>query len=403
MRRLPLSVTAFVAGIVATSLLAGPFVPPASSTPVRAAGVAQVDSRPPGVTTSSARVPGLRVTREAGGLDIPWDVKQLPNGRLLITERSRKRLLTALHGRVRVVRFPSSSVWAESETGLMGLAVDPKFSGNRRIYTCQGAYLGGGRHTVRVVAWHLNRKVSRVRYLRTLVTNLPATSGRHGGCRLLIARDGSMLVGTGDAAWGTTPQNLDSLGGKVLRLSRFTGKPWPSNPWAGASTPRRYVLTYGHRNVQGLAQRSDGSIWSVEHGSTRDDEVNWLVPGGNYGRNPVPLPYDDDAPMTDQSLPGPQLEARWSSGSPTLATSGASWVYGSAWGDLNGTLAVAALKASELLFMSFDSARTFRGATVRLTGYGRLRSVTRTGSGDLLVTTSNGGGRDQVLRVHPLS
>jgi glucose/arabinose dehydrogenase len=118
------------------------------------------------------------------------------------------------------------------------------------------------------------------------------------------------------------------------------------NPYAAAPSARRLVWTYGHRNVQGLAQRADGTLWSVEHGSFRDDEVNLLVPGGDYGWNPVPG-YDESVPMTDQSLPGEQQEAVWTSGEPTVATSGAAWVRGTQWGRLEGTLAVAAHKGSE--------------------------------------------------------
>jgi glucose/arabinose dehydrogenase len=78
-----------------------------------------------------------------------------------------------------------------------------------------------------------------------------------------------MFVGTSDAATGTNARNLNPLGGKTLRLNRFTGGPWPQNSWIGTSSRNtRYVLTYGHRNVQGLAQRLDGSVWSVEHGPT---------------------------------------------------------------------------------------------------------------------------------------
>lgn len=229
-----------------------------------------------------------------------------------------------------------------------------------------------------------------------------STSGRHGGCRLLLDRDGSgLLVGTGDAAVGTNPRNLDSLGGKVLRVDRDTGAPMSDNPFAAASTARRFVLTYGHRNVQGLAQRDDGSLWSVEHGSYRDDEVNLLTPGGDYGWNPVPG-YDESVPMTDQSLPGKQQDAAWSSGKHTIATSGAAWVQGEQWGALAGTLAVAALKGSRLIFLSFDTNGKLQ--QVRrpraLQGFGRLRSVTSSGNGDLLVTTDNGKS-DRVLRVRP--
>jgi len=343
--------------------------------------------------------PSLTVTRQVRGLATPWDVQRLPHGRLLISERDTHRLLIWRAGRKHAVRFPAQ-VWVSGETGLMSLAVDPGFAKNRRVYTCFGGYTSTG-HEVRVVAWRMNLHYTGVRRIRTLLRGLPATSGRHGGCRLLISRSGALLVGTGDAATGTNPQNLDSLGGKVLRISRFTGKPWPQNPWASSPKPRRFVLNYGHRNVQGLAQRADGSLWSVEHGPDRDDEINLVVAGGNYGWNPVPG-YNEAVPMTDQSLPGTQIAARWSSGYPTIATSGAAWVSGSQWGSYNGTLAVAALKGSRLVFFKFDSAGhlLWTRTPPAVTLFGRLRSVTRAGNGDLLVTTSNGTG-DAVLRVSP--
>ena len=154
---------------------------------------------------------------------------------------------------------------------------------------------------------------------------------------------------------------------------------------------RRYVHTYGHRNVQGLAQREDGTLWSAEHGPDRDDEVNLLKNGGDYGWNPVPG-YNESVPMTDQSLPGKQIAAAWSSGFPTVATSGASFVAGNGWGWYAGTLAVAALKASKVLFMKFDS--TGKLVDVRIPAalkkYGRLRAVTALPNGSLLITTDNG-------------
>jgi glucose/arabinose dehydrogenase len=98
-----------------------------------------------------------------------------------------------------------------------------------------------------------------------------------------------MFVGTSDAATGTNARNLNPLGGKTLRLNRFHRRPVAAEFLDRVSSRNtRYVLTYGHRNVQGLAQRLDGSVWSVEHGPTRDDEVNRLVTGGDYGWNRCP-------------------------------------------------------------------------------------------------------------------
>jgi len=344
------------------------------------------------------------VTTAVGSLEIPWDVKPLPGGRLLITERDRARVLLWRAGHRRVLGgFPTSKVWVSGEAGLMSLAVDPRFGSNRRVYTCQAWNLAGGGHDVRVIAWRLDPTYRRLVLQKVLVDGLPTVTGRHSGCRLLIVKSGALMVGTGDAAVGTNPQDLTSLGGKTLRLNRLTGAPWPGNPFIGAANhDQRYVFTYGHRNVQGLAQRADGTVWSVEHGPDVDDEVNRLVAGGNYGWNPVPG-YNETVPMTDQSLPGPQVEARWSSGDPTLATSGATWVRGQQWGDLNGTLAVACLKASRLLFIKFDAAGHLMWVRQpsALQQFGRLRSVTNAPNGDLLVTTSNGAD-DRVLRVHPL-
>ncbi len=212
--------------------------------------------------------PGLSATRQVTGLVQPWDVQVLPGIGLLIGERDPGRLYVARGGTKTEVALPADQVWASGETGLMGLAVDPRFRTNRRFYACHGGFAGGGRHDVRVTAWRLSADGTRADLRRVLLRGIDATTGRHGGCRLLIARDGALLVGTGDAAVGRNPQNLRSLGGKVLRLKRWSGKPWRGNPWSGADhRKRRFVLTYGHRNVQGLAQRADGTLWSVEHGT----------------------------------------------------------------------------------------------------------------------------------------
>ncbi|GGO74767.1 PQQ-dependent sugar dehydrogenase [Nocardioides deserti] len=371
-------------------------LPPATAGALVADGPSVAPAAPAGKAA-----PGLRVRTVVAGLDKPWDVKPISGGRMLVTERDRARVLVVKGGKARPLDFPSGSVWVSGETGLMSLEVDPRFKQTKRFYTCQGGFAGGGRRDVRVMAWRL--KGGAAKPVRKLLGGLPTSSGRHGGCRLLIARNGALLVGTGDAAVGTNPRNLTSLGGKVLRLDRRTGKPWPANPFAKAGNRnKRYVLTYGHRNVQGLAQRADGSIWSVEHGSFRDDEVNKLVRGGDYGWHPVPG-YNEQVPMTDQSLPGKQRGARWRSGTPTIATSGAAWVRGKRWGAYAGMLAVGVQKGERVLFLRFDAKGRLKGSRTpaALRQHGRIRSVVNAPNGDLLVTTDNGSGRDRLLRVSP--
>jgi glucose/arabinose dehydrogenase len=346
-------------------------------------------------------LPELKVKKLATGLDLVWDVQSFSKSKILFTQRDKATLSTLSKGRVRKVKgFPSDKVWVSGETGLMGLHVDP--DNHRRIYTCQGWRKRGGRHDVRVIAWRLDAKATRVTKLRVLAKGFPSTSGRHGGCRVLIDGEGSLIVGTGDAAVGTNTRDVDSLGGKTLRLNRYTGDPWPTNRWANASKDRRYVHTYGHRNVQGLALRDDGTVFSMEHGPDRDDEVNFLAGGADYGWHPVPG-YNESVPMTDQDLPADQVAAVWKSGVPTVATSGGTFVYGDKWGGLDGTLAVACLKGSRVIFLDFDANGKYLRKHVpsSLRTYGRLRTVTQLPRGDLLVTTSNGGGSDMILRVSP--
>ncbi|MDZ5622448.1 PQQ-dependent sugar dehydrogenase [Nocardioides bizhenqiangii] len=375
-----------------------------ASSPASGSPASPIRDRDAGYDDSPRRAaPALRVTTVANDLDHPWDVRPVGNGRLLFTQRDRANLtLIQADGDKRRVAFPSRRVWVSGETGLMGLAVDPDFAENRRIYTCQGWKLPGGRHDIRVIGWKLDPGLTAVGRPDVLLKGLPTTSGRHGGCRLLIARNGALLVGTGDAAVGRNPQSLRSFGGKTLRLDPATGRPWPTNPWAGADGRKRYIYTYGHRNVQGLAQRRDGSLWSVEHGSFRDDEINKLGRGRNFGWNPVPG-YDESVPMTDHSLPGRQWSAKWRSGNPTIATSGAAFVSGRGWGSYAGTLAVACLAGERLMFVKFDASGDLRWtrAPERLRNPGRLRGVTAY-RGSLLVTTSNGGGDDRILRVRPV-
>ena len=175
----------------------------------------------------------LTTTVVASGLDIPWDVAPLPDGRLLVTERAGRLVLIDSGGASRTVTADLSDLFAGGETGLMGLALDPGFDTNRRFYTCQGHR---SPQEIQVVAWTLDvNAASAVRVADPLAAGLPLAGGRHGGCQLEVDQTGALIVGTGDAATGTLPQNLASLGGKILRVDPRTGGPAPGNPFAGSA------------------------------------------------------------------------------------------------------------------------------------------------------------------------
>jgi len=245
--------------------------------------------------------------------------------------------------------------------------------------------------------------------VKTLLSGLPISTGRHSGCRPEIAADGALLVGTGDTAQGNIPQDRTILGGKVLRLDLKSGDPLPDNPFASSSNRReRYVLSYGHRNVQGVAvQPGTGVVYTAEHGPSFNDEVNRIRAGANYGWDPsqggTVGGYDESVPMTDRERFPDAVPATWQSGRTTQAVCAAEFLEGSQWAGLEGALAVTALKGAKLLLLTLRPDGTLAKVAVpRATNgpYGRLRAARMGPDGALYVTTTNGDD-DKLLRISP--
>ena len=326
-----------------------------------------------GVFTFPSAAPSLGVSRLVGGLDHPWDLAFTPDGALVFTERA-GRLNAIVNGQLRRLATVTD-IFAQSEGGLLGLAVDPQFSQNRRIYTCH-TWTDGINRDVRVVAWQVDGAyTTATRANNPLLSGLPAGLGRHNGCRPRFGPDGFLWIGTGDAAAGTNPQNKSSLGGKVLRIDKMTGQPAPGNPFGSA------VYEFGHRNVQGLAFRpGSDQVFSVEHGPDRDDELNLLQSGANSGWDPVPGTYNESVPMTDLNKFPTASRAVWSSGTPTIAASGAAFLNGGQWKGYNGALAVACLKGQQLRLFFLDGSGRARRRPEDRDHQSRSTPVTGAGS-----------------------
>lgn len=352
-------------------------------------------------SSGSGAAPRLSVSTVVTNLDHPWGLAVLPDRSMLVTERSGRLGVVREDGHLHQVDV-DLGVRAAGEGGLLDVAASPHFESDRTAWVCFNSMEGD----VRVTPLTLSADLSSASAQQPLVQGLPAnSSGRHSGCRLLVGQDGMLWIGTGDAAQPNNPQDLGSLGGKVLRVDPATGKAPSDNPYAGSSDPKQQlVYTYGHRNVQGLAiQPGTGQIWSVEHGSTIDDEVNLLAVGGNYGWNPASASrsnyVEQGVPMTDTKLPNARA-AVWSSGSQTIATSGGTFLSGSQWGSWQGRMVVAALKGQQALLLQVDSENKLvdQQRIPELNGHGRLRTVVLAPDGSLLVTTDNGRS-DSILRV----
>ena len=346
--------------------------------------------------------PPTNVATLRSGLDIPWDLAFTPDNTLVYTERGRG-LSVVVNGVARLV-FAPADLFVGVEAGMMSLALSPGFTQNRQVFVCF-ASTASGLPDVRIARVTLNAAYTAVSGRVDVLTGAPMNGlgelGRHSGCRITFGPDGYLWVGTGDAAIGTVPQDPISLGGKVLRIDG-NGAPAPGN--IGPPFDPR-IQSYGHRNVQGIAFRADGLPFAVEHGPACDDELNLLVTGANYGWDPVPRvwtdpAYNENVPMTDLGRYPNATRATWSSGCPTLAVSGATFVSGSRWKAWDGGVVMAALKGSRLRMVKpSPDGRSAIAHSEMLRTYGRLRSAEVGPFGALYVTTSNGGGADQILVV----
>lgn len=361
---------------------------------------AMVTSAPAAGTRAAALpAPSLRVSTVVSGLDHPWDLAFTPGGGMLFTERSGAvKFRIASTGEVRQLARPADVV-AQSEGGMLGVAIDPGFATNRRVYTCFMSNRGGSLD-VRLVRWRMNDAVTGLEQRTDIVTGLPVSSGRHSGCRPRFGPDGRIWMGTGDAAIATVPQDPRSLGGKVLRVDT-NGNGVAGN--APAPFDSR-IYNYGHRNVQGIAFSPGGKAFSIEHGTGRDDEVNRLYPGANYGWDPITPPsnnYDESRPMTDFGRYPGAIGAAWSSGNPTIAPSGGTFLSGTRWKGWQNCLAMAVLKDQQVRILCFNGDGTaVSSQTVVVTNQGRLRvAVLNKINNDLYIATDAAPGK--ILRVTP--
>ncbi len=388
-------------------------VPPPASTPSSGSGTPSDTSEPsPSPAPRDTAVPRLAVEVVADGFEHGWDIGFLPDGKALVTERpGRISLVSGLREGARrtTVRADLDDLFVASEGGLMGMVVHPDFVTSREFTTCQTHQEDGAAKDIRLVTWRLSVDEQSAERVKTLLSGLPISSGRHSGCRPEIGADGALLVGTGDTAQGNIPQDRTILGGKVLRLDLETGQPLPDNPFASSSNRReRYVLSYGHRNVQGVAvQPGTGVVYTAEHGPTFNDEVNRIRPGANYGWDPsqggTVGGYDESVPMTDRKRFPDAVPAIWQSGSTTQAVCAAEFLEGSQWAGLEGALVITALKGAKLLLLTLKEDGTLAKVSIpkETNGpYGRLRAARMGPDGALYVTTTNGED-DKLLRISP--
>lgn len=320
-----------------------------------------------------ARAAEPRVEILARGLEHPWSVVFLPDGRAMIAERP---------GRVRIFANGALSepvagvpeVWARGQGGLLDMALHPDFARNGFVYLSYAGATEGGAAT----------RVARARFdgarfadLRVLVEAGPGSNdGRHFGSRLAFGRDGKLYVTTGDRGNDPRAQRPDDLAGKVLRLNDDGTIP-ADNPFVGRAGHRPEIFSLGHRNAQGLAiDPRDGTIWSTEHGPRGGDELNIVKSGLNYGWPVVThgTTYSGAQPIGEgTSKPGMENPVHvWVPTSP--AASGLALYDGAAFPSWRGSLLAGMLRERGIFRLELANGRVAREERLA-EGQGRIRDV----------------------------
>lgn len=344
---------------------------------------------PPRALAAPVRVAGPpQVTVVATGLEVPWDIAFLPDGRALVTERPGRVRIIGADGRLSPTPAAMISVSNVGEGGLLGIAIDPALSAATPfVYT--NATIGS---EVQVQRWRLVG--DRLQLDATVLSGVQAGSIHDSG-RIRFGPDGNLYVTTGDSGHGSLSQDPSSLNGKLLRLT-------PASYRGAGGAPQQVAL--GLRNSQGLDwQPGTGTMFVTDHGPSGfdgpsgDDELDRIVQGGNYGW-PIVRGTDTGGGL----FIAPTVD--WVQ---TIAPSGLAFVKqpGSTW---TGNMLVAALKGEQMRRLTLAGDRVIGDEPMFVGAYGRLRAVVEAPDGSIWVTTSNRDGRgtpragdDQILRIVP--
>jgi len=347
---------------------------------------------------------GWRAVTVAQGIDRPWGMTWLADGRLLITAKN--GTLHVLKGD-QLERVPTEGlprVFSEGQGALMDVVFHPK--DRSRVYMTLSAGTEKENRTVLVRGRFDGRRVTDI---QTLFRVQPGKTGaQHFGSRLLWLPDGTLLMSVGDG--GNPPleiegmlareqaQNLRSHYGSVVRLTE-DGKPAPDNPFSGKEGARPEIWSYGHRNIQGLTRDpQSGRIWATEHGPMGGDEVNLLEAGRNYGWPLVTLgrDYRTGQPIGKDSMPETVTpKVVWS---PAHAPSGLAFYTGDRFPDWRGSLFSGGLAGQDIRRVALDGEGNVVGQE-RLTIGARVRDVRQGPDGFLYALTDEENGR--LLRIEP--
>jgi len=363
--------------------------------PVDFSGKAQAQ-----VTTHQTEKATIRVERIATGLEHPWAMTMLPDGKILVTERPGRLLLVDPANGGRKTEVPGlPSIWASGQGGLLDIAADPDFAENRRVFfTFSDPAPGRGAGTAIASATFEASPSPRLTNVKILFSMANKTSGgRHFGSRIVFAPDGTVFITTGDRGDRPRAQDPFDAAGKIIRINKDGSIP-ADNPFADGKQALPQVWSIGHRNPQGATLNNDtGELWTLSHGARGGDEINIPEKGKNYGWPNVSFGVHYSGGKIGEGTSGPGYEQPIFYWDPSIAPSGFDFYDGDLIPQWKGNLFAGALKDQLLSRLEVDGDKITHEEQILEGNYGRIRDVKSFPDGALWLLTDDSEG--ELLRL----
>jgi glucose/arabinose dehydrogenase len=359
----------------------------------------RVEAQAPPSPTPMPVIGAVRVETVARGLEHPWALAFLPDGRMLVTERPGRVRLLEPDGRLSEPLAGVPRVQASGQGGLLDVALDPRFAENRLVYLAY-AEPGEGRTAGTAVA-RGRLGEGRLENVQVIYQQQPKVEGaNHFGSRLVFARDGTLFVTQGERFdHRDQAQDLSSGLGKIVRLNPDGSVP-RDNPFVGRAGARPEIWSYGHRNIQSAALHPQtGQLWTVEHGARGGDELNRPEAGKNYGWPVITYGVDYSGAKIGEGTAKPGLEQPVYYWDPVIAPSGMTFYTGDALPDWKGSILIGSLRPGLLVRLTMENGRVAREERYLGDLRERIRDVRQGPDGFVYLLTDSRDGR--ILRVTP--
>ena len=373
-------------------LIAAPLVAQCKAQPART-GPAQASPQPRSIEGNIA------VETVASGLEHPWALAFLPDGRVLVTERPGRLRIVDSNGRLSEPLTGVPAVQAVGQGGLLDVAIDPNFAQNQLVYLSFSEPGGDGTSGTAVARGRLGN--AGLENVQVIYRQQPKVrSGGHYGSRLVFSRDGKLFITQGDrqaAQFRPQAQQLSSGLGKIVRINPDGTIP-SDNPFVGRDDARPEIWSYGHRNAQAAAlQPETGQLWTVEHGAMGGDELNHPEKGKNYGWPVITYGRDYSGASIGDGAQKEGMEQPVYYWDPVIAPSGMAFYTGDRYPGWKGSAFVGSMGTGSLVRLTIENGRVTREERYDIGS--RVRDVQQGPDGLLYLVTDEDNGR--LLRVVP--